>query len=61
MKALDHGKDYQYAHHHENSFVEMEFLPAELAGYRFYEPGENAKENQIRKFLKSRWKDKYGY
>jgi putative ATPase len=61
MKALDHGKDYQYAHHHENSFVEMEFLPKELAGYRFYEPGENAKENQIRKFLKSRWKDKYGY
>ncbi|MEK9603841.1 MAG: replication-associated recombination protein A [Flavobacteriaceae bacterium] len=61
MKELDHGKDYQYAHDHENNFVEMEFLPKELEGFRFYEPGENAKENQIRKFLKLRWKDKYGY
>lgn len=61
MKELDHGKDYQYAHDHENNFVKMEFLPKELEGFRFYEPGENAKENQIRKFLKLRWKDKYGY
>jgi len=61
MKELDHGKDYQYAHDHQNNFVNMEFLPKELEGFRFYEPGENAKENQVRKFLKSRWKDKYGY
>ncbi len=61
MKELDHGKDYQYAHDHQNNFVNMEFLPKELEGFRFYEPGENAKENQLRKFLKSRWKDKYGY
>lgn len=61
MKELDHGKDYQYAHDHQNNFVNMEFLPRELEGFRFYEPGENAKENQVRKFLKSRWKDKYGY
>ena len=61
MKELDHGKDYQYAHDHENHFIDMEFLPKELKGFRFFEPGENTKENQIRKFLKSRWKDKYGY
>ena len=61
MRELDHGKDYQYAHDHQNNFVNMEFLPKELEGFRFYEPGENAKENQLRKFLKSRWKDKYGY
>ena len=61
MKELDHGKDYQYAHDHQNNFVNMEFLPKEFEGFRFYEPGENAKENQLRKFLKSRWKDKYGY
>ena len=53
MKELDHGKDYQYAHDHQNNFVNMEFLPKELEGFRFYEPGENAKENQLRKFLKS--------
>lgn len=61
MQSLDHGKDYQYAHDHPNQFVDMEFLPEALKGFRFYEPGENSKENQTRKFLKSRWKDKYGY
>jgi putative ATPase len=61
MKSLDHGKDYKYAHDHPNQFVDMEFLPEALKGFRFYEPGENSKENQTRKFLKSRWKDKYGY
>jgi putative ATPase len=61
MKELNHGKNYQYAHDHENNFSEMEFLPNEIEGFRFYEPGENTKENQIRKFLKLRWKDKYGY
>ena len=61
MKELNHGKGYQYAHDHDNNFSDMEFLPNEIEGFRFYEPGENAKENQIRKFLKLRWKDKYGY
>ena len=61
MKELDHGKKYQYAHDHENNFIDMEFLPKDLEGFRFYDPGENTKEDQIRKFLKSRWRDKYGY
>tara|TARA_B100001063_G_C16778128_1_gene567647 strand:+ start:1 stop:1152 length:1152 start_codon:yes stop_codon:yes gene_type:complete len=61
MKELDYGKNYQYAHDHENHFVDMEFLPKDLEGFRFYDPGENTKESQIRKFLKLRWKDKYGY
>ena len=61
MKELDHGKDYQYAHDHENNFIDMEFLPKDIEGERFYEPAENAKENKIRKFLRLRWKDKYSY
>ncbi len=61
MQELDRGKDYQYAHDHQNNFIDMEFLPYDLKGLRLYEPGENFKENQIRKFLKLRWKDKYGY
>lgn len=61
MKELDHGKEYLYAHDHENNFINMEFLPEDLVGSRYYEPGKNSKENQIRKFLKLRWKDKYGY
>lgn len=61
MKNLDYGKDYQYAHQFENNFVEMEFLPREISGTKFYEPGNNAREHELRKFLKERWKGKYGY
>ncbi|MCC6515115.1 MAG: replication-associated recombination protein A, partial [Chitinophagales bacterium] len=44
MKNLNYGKDYQYAHHYENNFVNIEFLPAEISGTKFYEPGINARE-----------------
>jgi putative ATPase len=61
MKNMDYGKDYKYAHNYENNFAQLEFLPDKLAGNAFYTPQENAKENEIRKFLKERWKGKYGY
>lgn len=61
MKKLDYGKDYKYAHSYENNFVEMEFLPTALTGKKFYEPGQNARENEMRKFLKERWGEKYNY
>jgi putative ATPase len=61
MKTMDYGKDYKYAHHYENNFAGLEFLPDKLMGNAFYTPQENAKENEIRKFLKERWKEKYGY
>jgi len=32
-----------------------------ILGTKFYEPGKNAREEDTRKWLKSRWKDKYGY
>ena len=60
-KELGHGKNYLYAHSHENNFVEMEFLPNEIKGQRIFKPGNNSKELQLRKFLKGKWKDKYGY
>ena len=61
MKTLDYGKEYQYAHQYENNFIELEFLPDTIRGQKFYEPGDNTKEKEIRSFLKSRWKEKYGY
>ena len=61
MKELNYGKDYQYAHDFENSFVNMEFLPEKIKGTRFYKPGKTAREEDLRNFLKARWKDKYGY
>ncbi len=61
MKQMDYGKDYQYSHLGENNFIEQEYLPAPLVNTPFYIPGNNARENEIKKFLKERWKGKYGY
>lgn len=61
MKELGYGKNYEYAHNYEGNFVPHEFLPDEIKGKRFYEPGNNAKENNLRNYLKSLWKEKYGY
>ena len=61
MKQMDYGKDYQYAHQFENNFVLQEFLPDAISGTRFYSPQKNAREEEIRQFLKSRWKEIYGY
>lgn len=61
MKELGYGSNYQYAHDFERNFVPHEFLPEELSGTRFYEPGNNARENNLRAYLKGLWSDKYGY
>ena len=61
MKDLDYGKDYKYAHSYENNFVEQEFLPEEIKGTTFYEPGMNSREQADKELLKKKWKGKYGY
>ncbi len=61
MKDIGYGKNYQYAHEHKDNFVDQEFLPDEISGHKFYEPGENTREHNFRTFLKKRWKDKYQY
>jgi putative ATPase len=61
MKNLDYGKNYKYAHSFENNFILQEFLPDEIKNSKLYDPGKNAREDEIRKFLKERWKEKYGY
>lgn len=61
MKKLDYGKDYKYAHSYENNFIAMEFLPEEIKNSVIYNPGKNAREEELRKFLRERWKEKYGY
>ena len=61
MKDLDYGKDYKYAHDYANHFVDQEFLPDDIQGVKFFEPGKNSRETAMRAFLKIRWKDKYQY
>ncbi|HRG57438.1 MAG TPA: replication-associated recombination protein A [Bacteroidia bacterium] len=61
MKDLDYGKDYDYAHQHPNNFVNLEFLPDAIIGRKFFEPGQNARENELRAYLKRCWGEKYQY
>ncbi len=61
MKQLNYGKDYQYAHSYEGNFTPAEFLPDKIKGTKFYDPGQNPRENEIRRQLRDWWKEKYGY
>lgn len=59
MKDIDYGKDYKYAHSFDGNFVEQEFLPEEILGTSFYEPGTNSTEQKIKEQLQKKWKGKY--
>lgn len=61
MKELGYGKGYLYAHQFEGNFAMMEFLPGQLAGTKLYDPGNNPREEELRKHLRELWKEKYGY
>ena len=60
MADLGYAKDYKYAHSYAGNFVDQEFLPDSLSGRKFYEPGQNPKEADMRKKLEAMWK-KYNY
>ena len=60
MEELGYAKDYKYAHSYAGNFVDQEFLPDKLSGTKFYEPGQNSKELELRKRLAVLW-EKYGY
>lgn len=61
MKQIGYGQNYQYAHDFEGNFTPQNFLPDELKGTKLYEPGHNARENEIRKQLQRWWGDWYEY
>ncbi|NTU94916.1 MAG: replication-associated recombination protein A [Bacteroidales bacterium] len=60
MKELGYGNEYKYAHSYSGNFTDLQFLPDEISAIKFYDPGNNAKESDIRKRLLSMWK-KYNY
>ena len=61
MKQLDYGKGYQYAHDYNGNFSQQNYLPDELEGHKLYDPGQNPRENDIRKTLHAWWGEWYGY
>lgn len=59
MKQLDYGANYKYSHSYTGSFAEQEYLPVEISGTAFYAPKPNAREEEIKQYMKHLWKDKY--
>lgn len=61
MKEQGYGQGYRYAHDYPGNFAEMDFLPEALSGRVFYQPGENAREEELRQRLRKLWGKRYGY
>jgi len=61
MKDQNYGKGYKYSHDFPANFIDQEFLPNEISGTKLYDPGNNARENEMRKRMQALWKEKYGY
>ncbi len=61
MKDLGYKKGYEYSHSYERNFSLQEYLPEKIKGKKLYDPGKNAREEEMRKFLKQLWKEKYEY
>ena len=61
MKELGYGDEYKYSHDGTGNFIAQEFLPEQIKNQKLYDPGDNAREDGIRKFLKNRWGNKYDY
>lgn len=61
MKEMGYGKNYKYAHDFDQNFVVQEFLPDEIKNTILFDPGNNPRENEMRKNLRNWWGDKYNY
>ncbi|HUX97704.1 MAG TPA: replication-associated recombination protein A [Bacteroidales bacterium] len=61
MKDMDYGKDYKYAHSFEGNFIQDNFLPEGIKGSVFYDPGDNPREEEIRKRITTMWNNLYNY
>jgi putative ATPase len=47
MKELGYHKGYQYAHDSPNAYLPQEYLPDEIRGATFYQPGGFGHEKKI--------------
>lgn len=59
MADLGYSDGYKYAHDFPGHFADLEFMPAELSGKKFYEPAENKQEESLRSRLEVLWPKYY--
>jgi putative ATPase len=61
MKEIGYGAEYKYSHNYDNNFSKQEYLPESIKETKFFNPGNNAREKEMRAYLKKLWGDKYSY
>ncbi len=61
MKEMGYGEDYKYAHNYSDHFVGEQYLPGQAKGEQFYIPGDNPREEEMRRRLEHLWKEMKSY
>jgi len=56
-RAMGFGTGYRYAHDHEGGVVAQEYLPASLAGHRYYDPSDHGAERLVAERLEANRQD----
>lgn len=59
MADLGYSDGYKYAHDYPGHFADLEFMPSELSGQKFYEPSQNKQEDGLRARLETLWPKYY--
>ena len=59
MEELGYADGYKYAHEYPGHFVDIEFMPEDLKGRKFYEPADNKHEDVLRARLETCWPKYY--
>lgn len=59
MEELGYADGYKYAHDYPGHFADLEFMPSELSGTKFYEPADNRHEDSLRSRLEELWPKYY--
>ena len=59
MAELGYADGYKYAHDYPGHFADLEFMPSELSGKKFYEPASNKQEDGLRARLEALWPKYY--
>lgn len=59
MEELGYADGYKYAHDYPGNFADLEFMPSDLTGKKFYEPAGNKHEDGLRSRLEGLWPKYY--
>ena len=59
MADMGYSDGYRYAHDFPGHFADLEFMPTELVGHKFYEPADNKQEESLRTRLQTLWPKYY--